>query len=598
MQKVTIFTLSVLALIFSAQSESANAQVGRSWWKKLTIPTMSASEQAREVARGVYGDRIKAAGENDAKTRLAVEMLRDAQDNATDPPRYYVVLQLARKLATASQDIALAMEVIQTLDDAFEIDASAMRIEALDEVASADTGAKQHRVIAAYYYSFAEKAMAKGDRDSFNRLMTQALDVARRGRNPSLVRLLENRIAEIDLAVKSTEEPAASGQILNDDSPFAGRSPENRRVLELWYGNSGSTKETEQAVRAALYWLAHHQSPDGSWSLRDYSEQCKDKTCTGPGGLESISGATGSALLPFLTAGQSDVSIGPFQQNIRTGVNWLVNHQKPDGDLSAGAEQQMFAHGLATMALCEDYGMGKDKKIGAAAQRAIDFIQAAQNKKTGSWPSRRWEDGGTSVVGWELTALKSAQMAGLSVNSAVWDATKHWLASVGKGGGPQADTGLDDGSQSSAVGQFSYRPEGNPTPSMTAVGLLCSQYLHADRHDPVITGGAQYLMTNLPDDEARNVYYLYYATQVLHNMADKNWETWNRKMRKILVTTQARQGCAAGSWDPNKPTRDAWGPQGGRIMMTSLSALTLEVYYRYPPVYESSSNSPATEQKK
>jgi hypothetical protein len=29
-----------------------------------------------------------------------------------------------------------------------------------------------------------------------------------------------------------------------------------------------------------------------------------------------------------------------------------------------------------------------------------------------------------------------------------------------------------------------------------------------------------------------------------------------------------------------------WGNQGGRLMMTSLSALTLEVYYRYLPLYK------------
>jgi len=44
--------------------------------------------------------------------------------------------------------------------------------------------------------------------------------------------------------------------------------------------------------------------------------------------------------------------------------------------------------------------------------------------------------------------------------------------------------------------------------------------------------------------------------------------------------------CSAGSWDPNKPTKDAWGEPGGRLMMTSLSCLTLEVYYRYLPLYK------------
>ena len=54
----------------------------------------------------------------------------------------------------------------------------------------------------------------------------------------------------------------------------------------------------------------------------------------------------------------------------------------------------------------------------------------------------------------------------------------------------------------------------------------------------------------------------------------------------MLIETQSKEGCAAGSWDPNKPTKDQWGEPGGRLMMTSLSCLTLEVYYRYLPLYK------------
>ena len=275
-------------------------------------------------------------------------------------------------------------------------------------------------------------------------------------------------------------------------------------------------------------------------------------------------------LLPFLAAGQTQASNGPFQKTVAGSVNWLISHQKADGDLSADAQSQMYSHGLATLALCEDYGISRDKAVRVAAQKAVNFIQAAQNQRTGGWRYHPGEEGDTSVVGWQMMALKTAQMAGLSVKSTAFEGARKWLQSCAP--------------RMQKSGQFSYQPEGGPTPPMSAVGILCSQYLHAGRADPVVTGGAQLLMANQPDSANRNIYYWYYATQVMHNMADNDWDTWNRKMQKILVDSQAREGCASGSWDPEKPNRDAWGPQGGRIMITSLSALTLEVYYRYLPL--------------
>jgi hypothetical protein len=237
----------------------------------------------------------------------------------------------------------------------------------------------------------------------------------------------------------------------------------------------------------------------------------------------------------------------------------------------------MYSHALATIALCEAYGMTGDKGAGAAAEKALNFIQAAQNSKTGGWRYHPGDEGDTSVTGWQLMALKSGQMAKLNVSQAAFDGVKRWLIAVAKAA---------PGGGSGGSGLFSYQPDGSATPTMSAVGLLCSQYLRAGRADPVMVGGVQYLMANQPEEQAQNIYYWYYAAQVMHNMNDKDWDTWNRKLRTILVNTQIRVGCAAGSWDPDNPVRDAWGPAGGRLMLTSLSTLTLEVYYRFLPLYQ------------
>jgi len=352
-----------------------------------------------------------------------------------------------------------------------------------------------------------------------------------------------------------------------------------KRGLKNGSLGTGRTKEGDRAVVAALNWILRHQLPDGRWSLTSYHRCCRDATCTTPGKTEADTAATALGLLPFLAAGHTHQTLGAiaegkeskktgrdYQRAVNNGLYWLLRTQKPDGDLRGGST--MYAQGLATIALCEVYGMTRDLAVGDAAQRAIKFIERAQNPKTGGW---RYEPGtldpgDTSVVGWQVMALKSGQMAKLQVDSLVLERAKTFLKTVAASGGA-----------------FSYTPGGVSSPTMTSVGLLCNQYLGMPRTDPIMTGGTQMLMQTLPGSGPKNVYYVYYATQVMHNLPGPDWDTWNRKMRHDLVESQTKEGCAAGSWDPQG---DTWGVSGGRLMMTSLAALSLEVYYRFMPLYK------------
>jgi hypothetical protein len=331
----------------------------------------------------------------------------------------------------------------------------------------------------------------------------------------------------------------------------------------------------QKAIAAGLNWLTRHQSKDGNWSLQEYTKQCSDATCTGPGRDESLCAATAMGVLPLLAAGQSPTHDGPFKKTVVSGLDWLVKHQAEGGDLAAGAKQQMYSHGLAAIVLCEAYGQSKDDALAKSAQRAIDFIEDAQSQQTGGWRYYPGEEGDTSVFGWQIAALTSAQRAGLKVNPATIESAKRLLKSVTK----TTDVGV-------ATGKFSYMPDSPETPAISAVGILCSQRLGVRKEDPLIANGVKYLMKNKPDENKRNLYYWLYGTQVLHNVSGKDWDAWNRQVRKILVESQEHDGCAAGSWDPDKPTRDAWSPTGGRLMATSFACLTLEVHYRYLLIFK------------
>jgi hypothetical protein len=123
--------------------------------------------------------------------------------------------------------------------------------------------------------------------------------------------------------------------------------------------------------------------------------------------------------------------------------------------------------------------------------------------------------------------------------------------------------------------------------------MLCTQYFGIDPKDPAMLEGKQYLLQNLPDGQIlRNSYYWYYATLTMHNFGGSEWDAWNRKMRRILIESQDKEGCATGSWNPLEPTFDIWGEKGGRLMTTAFNALTLEVYYRYLPIFQTDSLLP------
>jgi hypothetical protein len=354
---------------------------------------------------------------------------------------------------------------------------------------------------------------------------------------------------------------------------FGARGAGQRKAM---VGGFGGTKQSERAVAAALNWIARHQNRDGSWSFDGYHWHCEDATCSGAGGLKADVAATALALLPFLAAGQTHETRGPYKANIYHGLAYLMKTQKPDGSLWGNSSQKMYTHGMATITLCEAYGLTGDKALGASAQGAINFIQSAQHPRTGGWRYNPGEEGDTSVVGWVAMALKSGLVAGLKVNDQTLAGIKHWLTLCAAG---------------KQQGLFSYTPGSGPSPSMTAVGLLLQQYSGMTPDSPAMKEGVGYIMSQLPTPGFRSMYYWYYASQVMHNMPGPDWDRWNRAMRRVLIESQVKHGCATGSWDPARPTSELLTWQCGRLCVTSLSALTLEVYYRYLPLYKLDSES-------
>jgi hypothetical protein len=332
---------------------------------------------------------------------------------------------------------------------------------------------------------------------------------------------------------------------------FYGRSGATREYALI---NGGGTKESEAAVVRGLYWLKRNQASDGRWLL---DGNFKDR-----GTANDIAG-TAFGLLPLLGAGKTHkAKDNDFDKPIEKALGYLIRKQdRRNGNFGGG----MYAHGLATIAICEAYGLTQDQNLRRPAQMAINYIVKAQHS-AGGWRYSPGQAGDTSVVGWQVMALKSAQMAGLDVPELTMKKAINYLNEC------------CDSSEG-----YGYVGKGG-TLTMSAVGLLCRQYLQAwgPQNIRLIKGVENYIKANPPGNAGKNMYYYYYATQVMHHFGGSAWKNWNVKMRESLVKSQDMTGPNKGSWSS---AGDAHGGAGGRLMITSLSLLTLEVYYRHLPLY-------------
>ena len=259
---------------------------------------------------------------------------------------------------------------------------------------------------------------------------------------------------------------------------------------------------------------------------------------------------------------------GDYPENVRRGLNFLLQSQDAEGCLSGSADRYaaMYCHAIATFALGEAYGMTGERRLEQPLRRAIDYTIAAQDPYGGGWRYKPHDAGDTSQLGWQFMALKSAQTAGIPMPEATRQGIIRYLQSVASHGNG---------------GLASYRPLEPPSRTMTAEAMLCWQFLGISRDHPACDEAANYLLSAPPGVGQTNFYYWYYGTLVMYQFQGDGWQRWNTAVATQLVGLQNKEGPLAGSWDPDS----VWGGYGGRIYSTALGAMCLEVYYRFLPVY-------------
>ena len=386
-----------------------------------------------------------------------------------------------------------------------------------------------------------------------------------------------------DGIVRANSAPADGAQAAGDDPDAAGDEAfaDASRLKELEvklldkagtkrFLDSGGSQQSEEAVQLGLQWLAAQQKADGSWG--------KDGSGATAGKANGVS-MTALALLPFLARGETHV--GSQDNNIYTkqverGIRFLIAKQKGDGDLRNGGD--MYTHALATMALCEALTMTGDPVLRGPAARAVEFLIKAQDPKGGGWRYAPKQAGDLSVCSWCLMALKSGQMAGIVVPQETLEKATSFLREVSR----------PDGGYGYTKGSPGHSP---PTPGvMTAAGIVCRHYLSnssSQGDDPRSANrlaGVDLILKNPPKPTVKNYYFWYYSMYAMLGVGGDPWKAWNPQVRDLVVSIQDKG-------DKNPALKGSWDPQGafqmqtaGRVGVTALALLTLEVYYRHLPL--------------
>ncbi len=395
-------------------------------------------------------------------------------------------------------------------------------------------------------------------------------------------------IAALDISRETRPRREVGGPSAPAGTKIAAVESFNRRVMRTSGGAAPTPAgmvgpATEEAIELGLAYLARIQNKDGSWSLQGHGDEVL---------LRSDTAATGLCLLAYQGAGYTHRQ-HQYAATVAKGLQFLIDNQKTNGDLYRSENEisdrnvAFYSHGIASLAMCEAYGMTQDAELREAAQMAVNYIVETQHHQRGGWRYSAQVSSDTSVTGWMMMAIKSGELSGLEVPQAAYDGINRWLELAKQAPGREDRYRYNP----YAPDTVAQRHGRMVTPTMTAVGMLMRMYSGWRRDHEAMKSAAQYLLEFPPQlgttrSPQRDTYYWYYATQVMFHMGGEYWENWNRYLNPMLLSGQIKNGPESGSWDPELPVPDRWSPHGGRIYVTTMNLLNLEVYYRHLPIYE------------
>ncbi len=222
--------------------------------------------------------------------------------------------------------------------------------------------------------------------------------------------------------------------------------------------------------------------------------------------------------------------------------------------------------------------MTGDHQLRQPAQRALDYLAGAHHTEPGGWRFLPGIDVDAATIGWQLATLQSGQLAGLHVSPETLTHIRRFLA------------------------RSREQATAPPSPVTTAVGLAVELHLGEAPGRDRVRPAAERLLAHPPevgdssagdeggetadaDHSQRDTYYWYYGSEAMFYLGGDDWLAWSRRLYPQLIESQISDGRFAGSWEPNGPSGGTASTAGGRLYVTAMNLLSLEIQNRHlPPI--------------
>lgn len=315
------------------------------------------------------------------------------------------------------------------------------------------------------------------------------------------------------------------------------------------------TSEALRSVQQGLDYLAKSQLQDGSF-------QSTSDGATYPISMTSLAG------MAFLANGNT-TSRGPYADNVRRAVRFVLKHSSPSGLIvGPGGEngRPMYGHGFALLFLSCAYGMETDRDIREQIAEVVEgAIRLTGNGQSplGGWTYTPGGGDEGSVTVTQMQGLRAAHNAGFTVPKAVIQKAIRYLELC-----QTPEGGI----------RYAYHSSNNTRLPISAAAIACL-YSAGEYESELAETCLAYVHDQFSRSQTgvihsgHDFYMHLYAAQAFYQAGDEYWDGYFPSMRDHLVNTQANNGAWSQSYV-------------GPVFGTSVALVILQLPYKFLPIYQ------------